>query len=305
MLDPRLRYVVAVATAGSFTAGAAAAGVTQSTVTKSIADLEREVGYAIFVRSARGVVLTERGSYFAERAKLLLDDMRNLMDPEARRQNAYSGILRIGVAPASIEWVLIEALVRLRRYHPTIKFDVSGTSFDRMIQQLRTDVVDVGIGMSGAFKAWGDLDSGEFGHLEVLPFVRNGHPLLKMEEVRLADLAAYDFISPSESRPYGERIRDLYLNNGVAWQDRVHVIDYFPGVKRLVATSDAIGVIAAPFGQRPGFRAHFTPLPDTGLFPSGPLAYAYHNKREPKPATRAFIAVLKTAAVTAGHSRRE
>ena len=45
MLDSRLNYLVAVARAGSFTAAAQAAGVTQSAITKSIADLEKEIGY--------------------------------------------------------------------------------------------------------------------------------------------------------------------------------------------------------------------------------------------------------------------
>jgi DNA-binding transcriptional LysR family regulator len=41
MLDPRLNHFVAVVRHGSFTAEARAVGVTQSAVTKSVADLER------------------------------------------------------------------------------------------------------------------------------------------------------------------------------------------------------------------------------------------------------------------------
>ena len=45
MLDPRLNHVVAAAQQGSFTAAARAVGVTQSAITKSIAELERQLGY--------------------------------------------------------------------------------------------------------------------------------------------------------------------------------------------------------------------------------------------------------------------
>ena len=293
MLDSRLRYVVAVARAGSFTAGAASAGVTQSALTKSVADLEREIGYSIFQRSARGVVLTERGSYFTERAAILLDDAHDLFDPEGRRRDVYSGVLRVGVAPASIEWCIVEALVRLRRNHSTVRFEVSGASFDRMVQQLRSGAVDVAVGMGAAFTDWPDLRTEYFGHLEVLPFVRRGHPLASRTKVAHADLADFDFVSPSESRPYGEKIRQIYSDQGVAWQDRVHVIDYFPAVKRLVATSDAIGVIATTYSNRGSFREHFAVLDQVHLFPSGPLACAVRTKWEPKPATRAFIATVK------------
>lgn len=302
MLDPRLLQLVAVARAGSFTAGAAAAGVTQSAVTKSVADLERELGYVIFQRTARGVVLTERGSYFAERAAILLDDARDLFDPEGRRQDIYSGVLRIGVAPASIEWCVVEPLVQLYSNHPTVRFEVSGANFDRMIQQLRSGAVDIAVGLAEAFSGWPDLRMEAFGHLEVFPFVRRDHPLASAAKVERADLARFNFISPSESRPYGETIRELFTDHGVAWQDRVHVIDYFPAVRRLVATSDAIGVISSAFVAQEAFLERFVVLDQVRLFPSGPMACAVRTKWEPKPATRAFIATLRAVMPPHEHS---
>ena len=56
MLDRRLLYVVATAKYGSFTAAAEKVGVTQSAITKSIGDLERQIGYLLFNRTARGVI---------------------------------------------------------------------------------------------------------------------------------------------------------------------------------------------------------------------------------------------------------
>lgn len=293
MLDPRLQYLVLVARAGSFTGGAAAIGITQSAVTKSIADLEREVGYPIFNRTARGVVLTERGSYFAERAAMLLDDTRELMDPESRRANAYSGILRIGVAPASLEWTIVESLSRLRRQHPEIRFDVTGSNFDRTIQQLRSGALDVAIGLNEALLDWPDIEASVFGALDGVPFVRREHPLTTKTELQIDDLADFDFISPSISRPYGELIRGIYTSRGVPWQRRVHAIDYFPSVKHLVATSDAIGVVSTAFSAQPGFAREFVSLGQLNLFPSMPLSCAVRQQWEPKPATRAFIAMMK------------
>lgn len=293
MLDSRLRYLVAVAGAGSFTAGAEAMGVTQSAVTKSVADLEKQVGYPIFTRTARGVVLTERGSYFAERAGMLLNDAQDLLSPDAHRADRYAGVLRIGVGPASLEWVLVDVLTRLRRQHPGMRFEVSGSSFDRVIQQVRSGAIDVAIGLDSALADWPDLVRQVFGSLHARPFVRAGHPLAAATSVVGADLANYEFISPSISRPYGEIIRSLYTDRGVAWQSQVHEVDYFPVVKRLVATSDAIGVIAAPYAELASFRKEFAVLEGVDLFPSAPLSCAVRAQREAKPATRALIAMMK------------
>src|ERR1700679_259594 len=118
MLDPRLNHLVAVARCGSFTAAAQAIGVTQSAVTKGVADLERQLGYAVFHRTARGALLTEKGSDFVERAAQLLDGSSSQSDP-------YAGTLRIGVSPASLEWRLIGPLAQLLSRHPSIRFEIN------------------------------------------------------------------------------------------------------------------------------------------------------------------------------------
>src|SRR5580658_2476137 len=99
MLDQRFNHLVAVARCGSFTAAAQAIGVTQSAVTKGVADLERQLGFAVFHRTARGALLTEKGSDFVERAARLLDDARELLDGSSSPNDPYTGTLRIGVSP--------------------------------------------------------------------------------------------------------------------------------------------------------------------------------------------------------------
>jgi len=133
MLDPRLNHLVAVARLGSFTAAARSIGLTQSAVTKGVADLERQLGFAIFHRTARGVLLTERGRDFVERAARLLEDARDLLRGDASKDDRYAGVLRIGVCPAMLEWQLVYPIAQLVRRYPSTRFDITGSSFERMI----------------------------------------------------------------------------------------------------------------------------------------------------------------------------
>jgi len=295
MLDPRLNHVVAVARGGSFTAAADIVGVTQSAITKSIADLERQVGYSIFHRTSRGALLTEQGRDFVERAARLLEDAGELLRRPRGLEDAFAGTLRIGVCPASLEWRLATPLERLLARHPSIRLDVSGASFERMVQQLRNGGVDVAVGMDEAFSVWSDLRRTLLGSNDATLFVRRGHPLLDRPALALADLAEFDFISPSDSRPYGEMIRNIYESQDVEWQRRVHVVDYFPIVHRIVAKSDAIGVVAVAHGHSPAFQERFATLDEIDLFPKAPLCCAIRATWEPKPAVRAFIAACVEA----------
>lgn len=297
MTDTRLNHVVAVARAGSFTAAAGIAGVTQSAITRSIADLERQIGYSIFVRTSRGAILTEQGRDFAERAQKLIEDTKDLLQRPQGDEDAYAGVLRIGVCPASMEFCLIEPLTRLLKKHPSIRLDVSGSTFERGVQQLRSGSIDVAVGFEAAFADWPDLRRHKVGSggFEGALFVRHGHPLTNVKRPSLKTLASFDFVSPSDSRPYGAVIRALYEDNDIDWRKRVHVVDFFPLVKRIVATTDAVGVMMAGFADRsPSFASQFQMLDTINpLSDSSPICCAVRARWEPRPAARAFLSIMQ------------
>ena len=95
-MDARLKQAVAVGRLGSFSKAAEAVNVTQSAVTKSVADLERRIGFPIFLRTYRGVVPTSEGRAFLERASRLLADTDELLSG-SYRTDPFSGNVRIGI----------------------------------------------------------------------------------------------------------------------------------------------------------------------------------------------------------------
>jgi DNA-binding transcriptional LysR family regulator len=299
MLDSRLNHVVAVARAGSFTAAAGIAGVTQSAITRSIADLERQIGYSLFVRTARGAILTEQGRDFAERAQKLIDDTKELLQRPQGDDDIYAGVLRIGVCPASMEFALIEPLARLLKKHPSIRLDVTGSTFERAVQQLRNGGIDVAVGFEAAFADWPDLRRHKmaFGDNIGALFVRRGHPILETKRLTLKALAKYDFVSPSDSRPYGAIIRALYEDNGIDWRKHVHVVDFFPLVKKIVASTDAVGVMMLGVADRSSaFRAQFVTLDISMLSEPSPMCCAVRARWEARPAARALLSIMQGGA---------
>lgn len=296
MLDSRLNHVVAVARAGSFTAAAGIAGVTQSAITRSIADLERQIGYPIFIRTSRGAILTEQGRSFAERARKLIDDTEELLQRPKGREDAYAGILRIGVCPASMEFHIIDPLAELLKRHPSIRLDVSGATFERTVEKLRNGSIDIAVGFEAAFIDWPDLRRQPIaGVTPTALFVRRGHPILEIENPGLDDIAKYDFVSPSASRPYAVKIRAMYEDRGIDWRKHIHVIDFFPLVKRVVATTDAIGVAVETIArQSESFNSRFAMIDSSPLFAApSQMCCAIRARWEARPAVRAFMSLLR------------
>ena len=106
----KLKYVVAVDREGSISAAAKAMHVTQSAVTKAVADVEDDLGFTLFDRRARGVVATAAGRDFIDRAARIVSDMDQLVDDARTGRDSRDRVLRIGIAPPSLEGLMNRAV---------------------------------------------------------------------------------------------------------------------------------------------------------------------------------------------------
>lgn len=301
-MDRRLVHVVAVAREGSFTLAAKQCGVTQSAVTKSIGDLEHEVGFLVFNRTARGTVLTEEGRGFVERAARLLDDARELMRGRSGSQDSYADVLHVGVCPASLDWKLAEPVALLLRRFPEVRLELSGGSFEHMVQQLRMGNVDVAIGFAAAFEEHFDLRCESLPAMRITPFVRHGHPLLDQGPAAITDLGRFPWVCPSDSRPHGIVVRQLYGTRGVDARQAIHAVDSFSVTQRMIATSDAVGFAALGFTQSAAFDRLFARVPCLEAFPDLPLCLAVRARWERRPSVRAFMQACRET-ITADEER--
>jgi DNA-binding transcriptional LysR family regulator len=292
-MDARLKHVVAVARCGSFTAAAKLVGVTQSAVTRGVADLERQLGHDLFHRTARGALLTDAGKSFAERAARLLDDERELLAGDARIADPFDGVLRLGVSPAILEWAILDPIAALKAKYPGLRFEIVGSPFERMAPLLRNGGVDIVLGLDDAFGDWPDFTRHPLWELKAALFGRKGHPLLDAAPITREKVARYEILSPSESRPYGSLIRALYESQGIDWRKRVHVVDYFPLVRRLVETSDALGVVTTAYMSTPAFQKKFQAIDGFGLWGPTQVCCATRARSAPGPIARAFIAAMR------------
>jgi DNA-binding transcriptional LysR family regulator len=298
MLDTRLVYVVAVAHAGSFTRAAQSVGLTQSAVTRSVAELERQLGYQLFYRSAKGALPTEKGRDFVERAERILDETKDLLRGLGRPDNPFAVTLRVGVCPSSLEWLLPGALTDLHRRHPALRFDLTSASFERMVQQLLSGGVDVAVGFDAAFADWAEVKRVQLGVLESTFFARKGHPIHSIERPSDGDLARYEIVTPSITRPYIATTRNVFESQGMDWKRHVHIVDAFPVARRIVERSDAIGHVARAYAQNPAFKKKFDLIEPLVPYPGAVVCAAVRARSEPARPTRTFIATLRESVST-------
>ncbi len=115
----QLRYFIAVADTLNFSRAAESVYLSQSALSRQIADLEREVGVPLFHRSTRSVTLTEAGKALQLRAKELISRWEKML-PEVRKQVAEhirSMTLTVGVDSRALALPERRKQVMGRLYH--------------------------------------------------------------------------------------------------------------------------------------------------------------------------------------------
>src|SRR3990167_1533029 len=183
----KLKHVIAVDRHGSISAAARVLNLTQSTVSRSLADIERDTGYAIFDRRARDVVATERGRAFLTRAARIISDLEQLSEDSRLNRLEEETLIRVGVCPASMHGLVNKAIKQLVLRRPELRIHLEATSVGGGAPARRGDI-DVLVGPDNAMQGENDFAVEQLGELKTHLFVRKAHPLagkpkIKNEEI--------------------------------------------------------------------------------------------------------------------------
>lgn len=193
----QLRYVVAVAEAGSISAAAARLFISQPSLSKSVGELEAEMGVRIFERGARGVRETEEGTRFLSYARQVVEqadllESQYLHGTPPRRVFAVSSQHYAFVVNAFVE--LVRELGR-EKYEFSLR---EGTTAG-IIDDVRTQRSELGVIYRSHFNREVIAGAVSRAELKFEPlftarphvFVSRRSPLAGRESVTLEDLAPF------------------------------------------------------------------------------------------------------------------
>jgi DNA-binding transcriptional LysR family regulator len=73
----------------------------------------------------------------------------------------------------------------------------------------------------------------------------------------------------------------------------MHVVDYFPAMKRIVKLTDTIGMVNRAYARSESFKRDFATLEHPDFFPPAAMCCAFRLHRDLTPPARAFIAAMR------------
>ena len=109
---------------GSFAAAARELNVDPSSISRTVAALEEELGTRLFQRSTRQLAVTEAGAVLAQRLGPLLEELQEIRDTATESSARVQGTLRVTVSNTFGQQRIVPLLPAFCREHPALDLDL-------------------------------------------------------------------------------------------------------------------------------------------------------------------------------------
>jgi DNA-binding transcriptional LysR family regulator len=141
-----LLYVIVVAEEGSITRAAKKKlFIVPGSLARDIRNLEKRIGYPLFVRHWGGVALTPGGMAFVEEARKSLEHSQRAADRGAAASRGETGVLNIGFTPFLDTARLIEIRERFAKAMPEMAINFRGAYCSVQVELVLREILDAGL----------------------------------------------------------------------------------------------------------------------------------------------------------------
>ena len=198
----------------SFTKAASVLMNNQPNITRSMNNLEHELGCRLLLRSNRGVKLTPEGEKLFRHVALAVEQIQAGEEELKMAQSLQSGQVSIGASETALHGLLLHKLGEFHRDYPGVRIRISNQTTPKAIQALKNGVVDFAVitNPSGVSRPLNEIPLKSFREILV-----GGPQFLPLSENtwHLRELEPYSFVCmDKKSRSY-ELYGDFFMEHGL------------------------------------------------------------------------------------------
>lgn len=295
-----LQYAVVLAKHRHFGRAAAVLRISQPTLSRNIATLEKQLGVRVFERSRRDIAATPAGGDFLRMAEELVSRAEAIANRLQMVRDGTGGRLRVGSGTYVHDVAVLPAAVEILRDRPSIRMELLEREWTAVLGMLMTDQVDFAVFDISTLSRMPMLRIEPLGKLTGVYFCRSDHPVLtRLKSLQPADLRRYPFVMPTLSQLHVGMID--HVDTGLTIDPATGgllpsiAVSSFRNAREIVERSDAISIGHASQirdGLERGRLAQLT-LPWVKKLPVVEMGVAYKRDRTLPPVARAFIALVR------------
>ncbi|UJF23918.1 LysR substrate-binding domain-containing protein [Suttonella sp. R2A3] len=141
----QIQFALAVSRHHHFKRAADECKVSQSALSLGIAEMEKNLGVALFERNNKQVVVTPIGVELLERAQRIYLDAQQLEERAKAGTGDLSFAMSIGFIPTIAPYLLPAALPALREQHPDFAINIHEDTSERLLDKVRNGTLDAAL----------------------------------------------------------------------------------------------------------------------------------------------------------------
>jgi DNA-binding transcriptional LysR family regulator len=295
-----LHVLMTVVEAGSMNKAAARLNTGQSSISRSIAELEHAVGVRLVDRTPRGVEPNKYGRALLDGGAAVFDDLRQAVKTIEYLADPTAGEVRIGCTPLLATSFVSAVIDRLSRRHPGMTFhlvtgyvetlygELSARNVDLLLARRFGPIADERLGFEFLFD-----DSS-------VVAVGAQSPWARRRRIAFAELAAESWVLPPPGSEIASIAMEAFRASGVDYPRRTVVTDSPHARMSLVATGRFVTILPASALKFPAMRREIKILPLHLPKARAPSGIVTLKTRAVSPVAQLFIDCAREIARTPG-----
>ncbi len=220
----RIFYVVA--NHSNITKASEELNISQPAISKSIKSLEEQLGGKLFIRTKKGVILTEEGKEFYKYIKHAIEYINNAENKFTDLINLECGCIKIGINTTLTKEFLLPYLEKFNTLFPKIDIQIITDLTSNLMQKLRNGLIDIVIF---------NINDKEYGNeIEIIKcrkitdcfVVNNKYKDLINKELSLSDLNNYPLILQAKGSNTRWFLDKLGQDNNIIFKPHIELTSY-------------------------------------------------------------------------------
>jgi LysR family transcriptional regulator, regulator of abg operon len=290
-----LRNFVAIAESGGIRAAARHLHLSQPALSKSISQLEEELGTPLFERNARGSSLNIYGQRFLMRAQAALAELERGREEITQMHGETGGNVSFAASSVVALTFLTSSMTRFRRRFPQARVNIYEGTYAVMLRGLRDRSLDFAVGPVPTVRLPDDLV------MEILfansrsVIGRRGHPLAKSKG--LANLINADWLTTSAVGPKDDEFLNIFRENGLDAPTSLIRCESLIALLAILAGGDALAFLPRQWAVSPVTNRILAEIPIAEQIPGPSTCLIRPNSLPLTPAAESLADAMRAGAL--------
>ncbi|MCM3724009.1 MULTISPECIES: LysR family transcriptional regulator [Solibacillus] len=229
----QLQYFKTVATMQHMTRAAEVLAISQPALSKSIANIEQNLGVPLFNREGRSIYLNRFGELFLQSVNVILDEYDRIKEEFEDIIKPGSGEVSFGFIHTLGMEIVPELIASTSEAFPNMQFSLTQATSLSLLKRLEEGAIDLCLSQKIESKVI-EIETEELFVEELFVIVPTTHPLAQQDAVKFEEVKNEPFIAIKKGNSLRQLVDELFLERGIVLNttfaaEEMHTVAGFVG----------------------------------------------------------------------------